>query len=190
MSHPGREREGARPVATPSQTVGPFFHFGLASNPALGRMAPREGAGEPMALRVQVLDGDGAPVPDALIELYQSDGSGRYAQPGFSGFGRLPTDERGSCVFNTIRPGAVPDGRGGLLARHVNVCVFARGLLRHVYTRLYFPDDDRLDTDPILSLVAPDRRGTLIARAAAGEEGTWEWVIRLQGDRETVFFDL
>jgi protocatechuate 3,4-dioxygenase alpha subunit len=92
-------------------------------------------------------------------------------------------------VFDTIRPGAVSDGRG-TQASHINVCVFARGLLRHVYTRVYFTGDPNLDRDPILALVPAGRRATLLASPAAGEPGTWAWVIRLQGGDETVFFDL
>jgi protocatechuate 3,4-dioxygenase alpha subunit len=183
-------RDAGRLVATSSQTVGPFFHFGLAVNAALGRIAPPDAKGERIGLRVRVLDGDYLPVPDALIELYQADAEGRYGQPGFPGFGRLATDENGTCVFDTIRPGAVPDERGGFQAPHLNVCLFARGLLRHVYTRIYFRGDDRLDRDPILNLVPADRRPTLEASPAAGALSTWEFTIRLQGDGETVFFDL
>jgi protocatechuate 3,4-dioxygenase alpha subunit len=192
-------------IATASQTVGPFFHFGLAANAALGLMAPPDAAGDRIHLRVRVIDGDQNPLPDALIELYQADAGGRYAQAPFSGFGRLPTGEDGVCAFDTIRPGAVPDGRGGFQAPHINVCLFARGLLRHVYTRIYFEGDDSLPGDPILALVPPPRRHTLMAsRVDAAEPPTpeagranpeppvptWDFLIRLQGENETVFFDL
>ena len=183
-------RDAGRLIATSSQTVGPFFHFGLAVNPALGRVAPPGANGERIELRVRVLDGDYLPVPDALIELYQADAEGRYGQPEFPGFGRLATDENGTCVFDTIRPGAVPDDRGGFQAPHVNVCLFARGLLRHVYTRIYFRGDARLASDPILALVPAERRPTLEACPVVGAPSTWEFTIQLQGDGETVFFDL
>jgi protocatechuate 3,4-dioxygenase, alpha subunit len=187
-------REPVHLTATPSQTVGPFFHFGLADNPTLGRMAPPGIAGTPIRLRIEVTDGDFVPVPDALIELWQADAAGRYSTTdddppaAFSGFGRLPTNGEGTCVFETILPGRVPDGSGGLQAAHINVCLFSRGLLRQIYTRIYFAGEPGLDDDPILKLVPEERRRTLLAqRRAAGE---WTFDIRLQGDGETVFFDL
>jgi protocatechuate 3,4-dioxygenase alpha subunit len=186
----GPARHGDQLVATSSQTVGPFFHFGLAVNSTLGRVAPSDAKGERIELRVRVLDGDHLPVADALIELYQADADGRYGQPDFAGFGRLATDENGTCVFDTIKPGPVPDDHGGFQAPHVNVCLFARGLLRHVYTRIYFRGDDGLASDPILAIVPAERRATLEARPAAGASSAWEFTIQLQGNGETVFFDL
>ena len=187
-----------RPVASPSQTVGPFFHFGLATNEALGRIATGAEQGEHIRLRIRVLDGDGVPVADALVEVYQADSNGDYRRspqrpgerPAFTGFGRLPTDPDGVCVFETIRPGPVALGTGGAQAPHVNVCLLARGLLRQVYTRIYFAGDSGHDGDPILGLVPQDRRATLIASRAPEAADTWELVIRLQGERETVFFDI
>ncbi|NUR54794.1 MAG: protocatechuate 3,4-dioxygenase subunit alpha [Acidobacteria bacterium] len=182
-----------RSIATPSQTVGPFFEVWLRSHHALGVLAGPETRGERLRLRVVVVDGDGAVVPDCLIEIYQADHDGEYGRESFSGFGRLPTGADGACEFETIRPGAVRSAAGIVQAPHVNVCLFARGLLRHLYTRVYFPDDPHLDADPILALVPPDRKHTLIA-APVGEGAsvprTFERVIRLQGDDETVFFDL
>lgn len=183
-------KDDERLIAIPSQTVGPFFHFGLATNTALGRIAPGNESAERMALRVCVLDGDGTPVPDALVEVYHADATGAYpASPsergGFTGFGRLPTDAEGVCTFQTIRPGRVESS-----APHITVCILARGLLRHVYTRIYFSGDSGLDADPILALVPADRRSTLMATRVAGTADAWAFVIRLQGDRETVFFDL
>ena len=179
-----------RPIATSSQTVGPFFHFGLADNQALGRIASASAGGEHIRVTVRVLDGDGEPVPDALVELYQADADGVYARPQFTGFGRLPTAEDGTCTFETIVPGAVRQPSGAPLAPHVNVCLLARGLLRQVYTRLYFRDQALNDTDRILALVPAERRDTLMAVPVLGEQATWEFVIRLQGAGETVFFDL
>ena len=184
----------AGPIATPSQTVGPFFHFGLATNPALGTVAGPEEAGEHVQLRVRVLDGAGQPVPDALIEIHQADAGGRYVQKsasdgGFTGFGRLPTGPDGICTFTTIRPGAVRTDAGDQ-APHINVCFLSRGLLRQIYTRIYFEGDAGLAADPLLSLVPEDRRATLLATPVAGEPATWLFVVRLQGENETVFFDL
>lgn len=187
MSDP-RRPAGER-IATSSQTVGPFFHFGLAPDDSLGRIAEPGAAGDHIRLRLRVLDGDGQPVPDALLELYQADAEGAYAGTSFSGFGRLATGSDGGCTFETIRPGSA-----GAEAAHVNVCLFARGLLRHLHTRIYFADDPSLHADPILSLVPPERRATLIAvrspDAEAAGGATWDLVIRLQGSDETVFFDL
>ena len=178
-------------MATSSQTVGPFFHFGLATNQPLGTLIRPGTPGEPIRLRVRVLDGDALPVPDALLELYQADAGGEYGRPSdaesFTGFGRLATDADGVCVFTTVRPGTVADGGGGLQAPHINVCLFARGLLRHLWTRIYFSGDAGLDTDPLLALVPESRRHTLMASPTAD---AWEITFRLQGEGETVFFDL
>jgi protocatechuate 3,4-dioxygenase alpha subunit len=190
-------RDPVRFTATPSQTVGPFFHFGLTDDPSLGTIAKDDTKGTRIQLRIRVLDGDGEPVPDALIELWQADADGRYPidadrsktkLPSFSGFGRLPTTADGTCVFETVLPGRVAGDNGVPQAAHINVCLFARGLLRQIYTRTYFEGSDGLDTDPILRIVPADRRQTLIARPAGANE--WLFDIRLQGDEETVFFDL
>ena len=182
-----------RSIATPSQTVGPFFQVWLRNQDALGILAGPDTRGERLRLRVVVVDGEGAAVPDCLIEIYQANPDGEYGRGSFSGFGRLPTGPDGACEFETIRPGAVRTAEGVVQAPHVNVCLFARGLLRHLYTRVYFPDDPHLDADPILALVPPDRKRTLIAAPVATAPNvprTFECVIRLQGKDETVFFDL
>jgi protocatechuate 3,4-dioxygenase alpha subunit len=186
-------RAPASLVATPSQTVGPFFQVALAATDALGSLASPEARGERLRLRVRVLDGTGAPVPDCLIEIYQADSDGQYGLAPFGGFGRLATRADGSCVFDTVRPGSVKDGRGGVQAPHVNVCLFARGLLRHLYTRIYFAGDPDLEHDPVLALVPADRRSALHASVIDGPADSsrvWEFVIRLQGQQETPFFDL
>ena len=184
-----------------SQTVGPFFNFGLTTNPSLGSLA-REGAeGERIRLAFRVVDGDGAPTPgDSMIELWQADARGCYAHcvdprasgrdPNFYGFGRLETDAKGECVFETVKPGSVPDGRGGMQAPHINVIILARGLLKHLYTRVYFEGEPANASDTALSLVPEDRRSTLLAKPTAGESNTWSIEIRLQGEAETVFFDV
>lgn len=185
-------------VATPSETVGPFFHFGLATDPGLGVVAEPSVAGTHIVLRFQVTDADGAPVPDALVEIWQVDGAGAPAplpaspsQPAaFRGFGRLPTGGDGCCEFRTVLPGPTTDDQGRRQAAHVNVCLFARGLLRHLHTRVYFPDDPAVAGDPVLALVPAARRGTLLARPDPAEPYRWTFDLRLQGQDETVFFDL
>jgi protocatechuate 3,4-dioxygenase alpha subunit len=177
-------------VATASQTVGPFFDFGLTTpNAALGQMAGPDTPGERIRLRIRVYDGEGAVVPDAVVELWQADASGAF--PGV--WGRQGTDVDGACEFHTVRPGAAEG------ASHINVCLFARGLLRHIFTRIYFAGDPALSADPVLALVPEARRQTLLAHAESRPEGlryttadgdTWVFELRLQGEHETVFFDL
>ena len=172
---------------TPSQTVGPFYHFGLTKNLALGCLTTPDLHGERIRVRFRLLDGDGAPVPDGMIELWQADAAGDYQHAAFCGFGRLATDGQGSCTFETIRPGRTADGRGGCQASHINVSVFARGLLKRLCTRVYFEGDPALEEDPVLALVPQERRQTLVARNTGD---CWTFDIRLQGDGETVFFDI
>jgi protocatechuate 3,4-dioxygenase, alpha subunit len=185
-------------TATPSQTVGPFFHFGLAHNVMLGCLARAGTKGDRIRLRIRITDGDGLPVPDAMLEIWQADADGIYVRPddpaqsmnppAFCGFGRLSSDNDGVCSFETIRPGRIVDADERFQASHVNICVFARGLLRQIYTRVYFEGDPDLERDVVLSQVPADRRNSLTARHSGGED--WAFDIRLQGDRETVFFDL
>lgn len=183
---------------TPSQTIGPFFHDALLGTDR-SRLVTMD---HPRAIRIHgtVYDGAGEPVTDALVELWQADGAGRYAHPGddreepspdedFSGFGRSGTTDGGYFEFVTIKPGAVPDAEGGMQAPHINVSVFARGLLRRLVTRLYFPDEGEANaTDPVLAAIEdPDHRATLVATR---EDGGYRLDIYLQGDRQTVFFDV
>jgi len=192
-----------RLVATPSQTVGPFFYFGLVHQGARGTMTGPAARGERITLHIRVTDGDEVPVPDAIIELWQADVDGRYVRPSdpsnlhatddvpdFTGYGRMPTSTDGTCRFETIRPGPVSDPSGRVQAPHIDVCVFARGLLRQIYTRIYFAGDHRLDDDVVLASVPQDRRATLLATPLAQAPGAWSFPIRLQGADETVFFDL
>lgn len=183
---------------TGSQTVGPFFRIGLEPL-FLPVVAGSEVRGEHVTVRGRVLDGDGQPVPDAVIETWQADADGHYADPasaptpgagtGFTGFGRAPTDEEGRFSLATILPGRVAGPDGALQAPHLVALVFMRGLLRHLVTRVYFPNGQGLADDPVLALVPAERRATLIARPVAGEPGVFEWDIHLQGTDETVFFD-
>jgi protocatechuate 3,4-dioxygenase, alpha subunit len=185
-------------LPTPSQTVGPYFHIGLrwAETPELVPLGHRA------AIRIvgTVFDGDGEPVDDAVLEIWQANGAGRYAHPegsrgelpledGFVGFGRCETDARGTYHFVTVKPGRVPAPGGGLQAPHIEVSVFARGLLKRLVTRIYFPDEHEAnEEDPVLSGIEnPEARATLVA---AEEDGMLRFDVRLQGDRETVFFDV
>jgi protocatechuate 3,4-dioxygenase alpha subunit len=189
----------SRLVACPSQTVGPFFDFALTADPSLGCMAADGARGERIRLAIRLFDGDGAPLPDAMIELWQADASGKYdhpedrqeksPDPAFRGFGRLGTDTSGLCAFHTVRPGAAPGPGGSAQAPHINVHVFGRGLLMHLFTRIYFADDPDNQRDPILNLVPEERRATLLAHPDPRIPGTWNFEIRLCGERETVFFD-
>ena len=190
---------------TPSQTVGPYFAYGLTPradypwrDAFAAPVATPDAEGTRIRLTGRVFDGDGTPVPDAMIEIWQADASGRYAHPrddraransSFKGFGRCGADKSGGFAFETIMPGAVPGPGGKQQAPHIVVCVFARGMLRHLYTRIYFPDHTAANaTDPVLNLVPADRRATLIAKGAGSSAYTFD--IRIQGADETVFFDL
>jgi len=188
-------------IPSASQTVGPFFNFALTTNAGLGILARAGVAGERIRLEFRVTDGDGAPAQgDCMIELWQADSAGRYAHTlhgdsaeaptEFGGFGRLETDQNGCCVFETVKPGRVAGLDGGLQAPHINVMVFARGLLKHLHTRVYFAGEPANGEDAVLALVPEERRATLLAQPGEGEPQTWRFHIRLQGDGETVFFDV
>lgn len=182
--------------ATSSQTAGPYFHIGAA--PLYRHLiAPPDVPGERFSIRGRVLDGDGRGVNDALIEIWQADAQGSYAhaeelrpgagEPRFRGFGRVATDDNGAFRFVTVKPGRVPGPGENPQAPHLLVAVFMRGLLKHLVTRLYFPDEAANAQDAVLGLVPAARRATLIAkRVGAGE---LEWNVVLQGSEETVFFD-
>ncbi len=190
---------------TPSQTIGPFHHYALPW-PDGGRMRDETTSGTPVRLVIRVHDGQGAVVDDALVEVWQANAAGRYAHPedrrnlpldpGFTGFGRAEATS-GAYVFDTVKPGRVPGAGGepgansGLQAPHVNVSVFARGLLDRVITRLYFADEAEANAeDPVLALVPAPRRATLLAHRDDAEPMTYRFDIRLQGPDETVFFEI
>jgi protocatechuate 3,4-dioxygenase alpha subunit len=184
--------------ATTSQTVGPYFRIGL-QRLFVDNLAGPNVSGERIEIEGRVLDADGQGVPDAMLELWQANAQGKYAhpddtqekavEPGFRGYGRIPTAEDGSFRFTTIKPGRVPGPDGKLQAPHIVVSVFMRGLLRRLITRIYFPDDPENSEDFALSLAEPDRRGTLVARKSGKRDGLLEWNVVLQGPQETVFFD-
>jgi protocatechuate 3,4-dioxygenase alpha subunit len=183
---------------TPSQTVGPFFAYALTPQGrypfacAIGPdLVPADAPGA-IRLELRVTDGDGAPLPDCMIEIWQADGEGRTTAtaPGsnapFTGFGRAEADADGRLAFTTLKPGRVAGPGGALQAPHVAVSVFARGMLNRLVTRIYFPDEPSTADDPILALVPPERRAALIARASG--ERAYAFDVRLQGEGETPFF--
>ena len=187
-------------IPTPSQTVGPFFHLGL-DRPEWGDLTRGNPKGERIVIEGRVLDGDGAPVPDAVIELWQANAAGRYAHPddkqtdkpldpNFRGFGRVATDAEGRFRVTTIRPGPVPGRGNSLQAPHINVSILGRGLLLRLSTRIYFAGDPANAADPVLALVPENRRATLMAQPDPSSSGSWFFEIRLCGEGETVFFDL
>ena len=181
--------------ASTSQTIGPFLRIGLEWM-VIEDLAPTGVAGERVRIEGRVLDGDGKPVNDAAVEIWQADSQGRYASPtdshgaaaerGFRGYGRSLTDDAGAFRFRTIKPGRVPGPQAKPQAPHLLVTVFMRGLLKQLVTRVYFPDDPANADDAVLALVPPARRGTLIARRKGD---ALEWNVVLQGRDETVFFD-
>jgi len=192
---------------TPSQTVGPYFKYGLtpgndyAWNDAFGNdLVTSDVSGERIRIVGQVFDGDGKAVPDSMLEIWQADAQGHFADPqdkraipnsAFKGFGRCGTDAGGGFSFHTIKPGSVPGPDGKLQAPHILLAVFARGMTQQTITRIYFADESSNPTDPILALVPADRRGTLIAKREAGKGiALYRFDVHLQGDDETVFFDL
>ncbi len=177
-------------IGTGSQTVGPFFHVGL--RPIFNdKVVDSHFAGQTITIRGRVIDGDGVGVPDAMVEIWQADPHGEYVtndrHDGFSGFGRVPTGPDGSFEFTTAKPGRVAAPDGTLQAPHVVVTIFMRGLLRHLNSRIYFPDEPANTQDLLLKLVEAGRRHTLVAREIAPH--TYEWTVNLQGEDETVFFD-
>jgi protocatechuate 3,4-dioxygenase, alpha subunit len=185
---------------TPSQTVGPYFHVGCIDQHAVNCIADRDAQGERIHLTCQVLDGEGIPVNDAMLEIWQADAAGRYNHPldeqrdkfdsHCRGFGRMATNENGICIFETIKPGRVAANGEKLQAPHLNVSVFARGILKHLVTRIYFASEPANDECPVLSVVPPERRPTLLAQPETGNSNNWRFVIHLCGKDETVFFDV
>lgn len=182
------------PLTTPSQTIGPFFGMpGGLPWPDGPEVVP-EGTEGAILVSGVLHDGEGNPVPDGLLEIWQADSQGRFAHPDdprpgdseFVGFGRSCTDASGRFWFRTIKPGPLPTPDGGTEAPHLDVTVFARGMLDRVVTRVYFSDEQKAnEADPVLSTVDPDRRGTLIAEKDGDD---YRFDVRLQGEHETVFF--
>jgi protocatechuate 3,4-dioxygenase alpha subunit len=198
--------QGTSKGVTPSQTVGPYFKYGLTPNGEYAwndaftnNLVTSDTSGERIRVEGRVFDGDGAVVPDCMLEIWQADAQGRFSDPqdkralpnsSFRGFGRCGTDAKGGYFFDTIKPGVVPDPDGKPQAPHLLLAVFARGMLLHLYTRIYFDGEAANAGDPVLALVPSDRRATLIATRKPGVAGAYVLDIRLQGDNETVFFEV
>lgn len=185
---------------TPSQTVGPFYTLRLFREGENLLVPP--GHGGRTVIQGRVLDGDRKPIEDALLEIWQANSVGRYRHPddgrdlaldnGFIGFGRAITDfETGEYMFETLKPGPVPDVEGAFQAPHISLIVQGRGMLNPVFTRIYFSDEDQANRDDlILRAVPADRRGSLIAELVDdGEPRVYRFDVLFQGDDETVFFD-
>ena len=173
--------------ATTSQTVGPFLHIGLTWL-ITENLAPEGTTGKRISIEGRIVDGDGKPVNDAIVEIWQADAAGEYGTKDFRGFGRSATDDEGRFRFQTIKPGRVPGPGGKLQAPHIAVNVFMRGQLKQLVSRIYFPEEPANTEDAVLKLVPTARRGTLIAKRG-GKPGALEWNVILQGKDETVFFD-
>lgn len=196
FDYPQDDTLTALPGLTPSQTVGPFFHDALPYEHGPVVAGPdRAGA---FALSGRVLDGEGAPVPDALVEIWQADETGTFvAEPGiyrevtgtgFRGFGRCPTDTEGRYALRTVKPGPVPTLDGAAQAPHIAMSVFARGMLRRVVTRVYFDDEAAANAaDPLLASVEETRRATLVATR---DGDGYRFDVHIQGADETVFLDV
>lgn len=195
---------------TPSQTAGPYVHIGCTPNfcditgvypEDLGsKMILGEVKGERITIRGTVYDGTGTPLKDALIEIWQADADGLYnslsetrgkADPNFTGFGRSPGDmDTGEFTFETVKPGAVPFRDGRMMAPHVTFWIVARGINLGLHTRMYFADEEEANkADPILSRIEHQNRvPTLIAKREG--DGSYRFDIHLQGENETIFFDV
>lgn len=184
-------------VPTASQTVGPYWLVGL-DWPRANVLVTDAAEGERVEIEGRILDGAGAPVVDAMVEIWQANAQGRYdhpedrqdkpLDPAFKGFGRAATDGEGRFRFVTVKPGAVPGPGNSLQAPHLAVAIFARGLLKQLFTRVYFPDEPLNADDPVLNLIEDaERRRTIVAESVAA--GRYRWTIVLQGHDETVFFD-
>ena len=198
---------------TPSQTVGPFFAYGLAPHSRCewhpsdaydwkqtvgSNLVTPDATGTRIRIEGRITDGDGIGINDGMIEIWQADAQGRYASPRdtrarpntqFKGFGRSATDKNGEFSFDTVKPGSVPGPEGKPQAPHIVICIYSRGMLRQLYTRLYFSDESSNSSDPILTLVPGDRRDTLIAhKQSYSGDNVYRFEIRVQGRDETVFF--
>jgi protocatechuate 3,4-dioxygenase alpha subunit len=172
----------------------------LTGSQTVGLLTQAETAGEAIRIEGRVVDGDGLPIPDAMIEIWQANAHGRYNHPAdtgareldpeFLGFGRSGTDEDGRYWFETVKPGAVPFDSQQWQAPHICVTIFARGLLNHLVTRLYFADEAANALDLVLNAVPRDRQATLVATREQGEAVVYRFDIVLQGANETAFFNV
>lgn len=193
---------------TPGQTIGPYFAYCLTPEP-YGRKGVADNVlagpatkGEHIRITGRLVDGGGAPLDDALVEIWQANSAGRYdhpadartdvaLDPAFKGFGRCMTDKDGRFTFDTVKPGRVPGQGNRLQAPHIGLIIHSRGMLSHAYTRMYFSDEAAANSeDPVLGSIDAERRPTIIARREDTPGGAvYHLDIHMQGDRETVFFD-
>lgn len=183
-------------LLTAAQTVGPFVSIGF-EKASVPDVAPAGVAGERVVITGKIVDGDGLPVTDAVIETWQANSYGKYAHPddaqeklleeNFKGFGRVLTDAQGGFRLTTVKPGKVAGPDGKEQAPHITVVIFMRGLLKQLMTRIYFADEAANASDAVLSRVPMARRATLMAAKSA--DGSLQWNVHLQGPNETVFFD-
>ncbi|MBI3699680.1 MAG: protocatechuate 3,4-dioxygenase subunit alpha [Afipia sp.] len=186
---------------TPSQTVGPYFAYGLMpdgrynwNNVASSDLVTSDLADQTIIIAGTLFDGDGVPIEDGMLEIWQPDAQGRLPNAGqlpnrkFTGFGRCATSPQGEFAFQTIKPGVIHDPFLGDQAPHILLAVFARGMLVHAFTRVYFYDEKANASDPILQLVPTERRSSLIA--VRQDDERYRFDIHLQGERETVFFEI
>jgi protocatechuate 3,4-dioxygenase alpha subunit len=194
---------------TASQTAGPYVHIGLTPNFCeiggvydgdLGTaMVNDKTRGERIDIRIRIFDGAGMPLKDALVEIWQADADGLHnspselrgtADPNFAGWGRLPTDmTTGECVFHTVKPGRVPFKDGRLMAPHITLWIVARGINIGLHTRLYFGDEEAANAeDPVLQRI--EHRARLETLIAPRNGNSYSFDVHLQGERETVFFDI
>jgi protocatechuate 3,4-dioxygenase alpha subunit len=181
-----------------SQTIGPFFQIGFEDLYQTDLTVPGL-TGTIITISGKIFDADRVAVPDALVEIWQANSFGKYAHhddyqdkpldPGFTGFGRCPTNSEGTFKFRTVKPGAVPSSTEAPQAPHINVSIFMRGLLNRLVSRIYFSGDERNGADEVLGLVDPARRSTLFARPDPFNLNAYRWDVVLQGPHETVFFD-
>ena len=191
-------------IQSPSQTIGPYFAQGLlreGSDVITNILVSEKTEGERIRIEGCVTDGEGQPVDDAMIEIWQANKHGRYnhpldkqenpLDPEFRGHGRAATDVNGKYWFETIKPGSVPGLNNTTQAPHVNAIVFARGMLGHAFTRIYFEDEATNQDDPVLMSIEDEaRRNTLISKRETSEgKAVYRFDIHLQGENETVFFD-
>ena len=192
----------AKLIPSATQTAGPFFHFGLLRPEWADLTHGGKAQGEKISLEGRVTDGDGAPLPDAIVEIWQANAAGKYEHPddaqdkpvdkNFRGFGRAFTDKDGIFRFTTVKPGPVPGRGNALQAPHIAVSLAARGLLHHLFTRVYFAGEALNKSDPVLSSIEdPALQKTLIAapKGKANGSAVWRFDIVLQGKGETGFFD-
>jgi protocatechuate 3,4-dioxygenase alpha subunit len=193
---------------TPSQTIGPFAAPCLTPNEQgktnypwqqlVGHdLVTSDAVGERIRIEGCMFDGQGAPIDGILFEIWQADGQGRYAHPrdprrpnsSFKGFGRIESDLKGNFAFDTVKPGRVPGPNGVMQAPHLLVAIHMRGILQHLFTRIYFSDEAANAEDPILKLVPANRRETLIAKRDPAKP-LYRMEFHIQSDKETVFFDI